>query len=260
LTLLLHDSLITASLVHPFHVGWVESGLPWDARSSLSAADVDEQTFALLPSPEIALLHETHVVVPNIAVVAEDHGPIAMRVPVRPDEIVRAGVRLYETSATAELVARATLEAFYGITPSSWSRDDSTEAEVVIVEGAAALRESEGGFSEDLVRAWFILTGQPVVTHVLVAPMSADLASVQAVMGAAQRIGHERRRDVRKSTAERFEVDRERLTESVTGWRFSLQESDRRALLTLLQRGNKGSSFPYTWEIAFAAEPASEHS
>src|SRR5215211_8845006 len=209
-TLLLHDSLITAQLVRPFQAGWVETEIPWDARSNVSAADVDEQTFALVPSAEIAGLGETHVVVPQISVVTEGRGPIAMRVPVRPDEIDRAEVRLYDTTATAELLARATLESFYGITPSSWSRDDDTDAQVVIVEGAEALRDPEGGFSEDLVRAWFIMTGQPVVTHVFVAPHSADVSRVQAAMNEAQRIGHERRRDVRKATAERFEVERER--------------------------------------------------
>ena len=36
-----------------------------------------------------------------------------------------------------------------------------------VLEGADALRPIEGGFAEDLCRAWFILTALPVVTHIL---------------------------------------------------------------------------------------------
>src|SRR3712207_7483724 len=56
----------------------------------------------------------------------------------------------------AELLARATLKPYYGIEPASWVRDgdssDAVRAEVVVVEGAEALREPEAGYSEDLSR------------------------------------------------------------------------------------------------------------
>jgi predicted solute-binding protein len=253
--LLLHDALATAPLVYPLQAGWAESGLEIELRPSLFAADVDAATAALVPSAEIALLHETHVVVPEVAVIAEQSGTIAMRVPVRPDEVERSPIRLYEASGTAEILARATVEPFYGIVPSEWTRDERADAQVVIVEGSEALMPPEAGFSEDLVRAWFIMTGQPLVSHLLVVPKSVDPGQVRDVMVEARRLGHERRRDVRKATAERFGVDRERITELGQASRYALEESDRRAMMMLLQRGNRGSAYPYAWQISFAGDP-----
>ena len=118
----------------------------------------------------------------DVAVIADGNGAIAMRTPVRPDEVEATPVRLLDTSGIAELLARATLRPFYGIEPTGWVRDgDSPEAaraEVVIVEGAEALREPEAGFSEDLSRAWFILTAQPVVSHVLLVPRALPPADL----------------------------------------------------------------------------------
>jgi predicted solute-binding protein len=253
--LLLHDSLTTAPIVYPFSAGWIEPSIDTELRPSLFAADVDDRAAALIPSAEISILHETHLVVPEVAVIADGMGTIVMRVPVRPDEVEGTSVRLYDVSGTAEILARATVEPFYGIVPRGWSRDESSDAQVVIVEGAQALRSPEAGFSEDLMRAWFILTGQSLVSHLLIVPKSADPAPIRDLLVEAQRVGHERRRDLRKAVAERYDVDRERLTELSAASRYSLGEADRRALMMLLQRGNKGSAYPYAWQIAFAGDP-----
>jgi predicted solute-binding protein len=253
--LLLHDTLATAPLVHPFQAEWVESSPEIEFRPALFAADVPADAAALIPVAEIAVLSETHLVVPEIAVIFDQQGPIAMRVPVRPDEVERTPVRLYEASGTAEILARATLEPFYGIPPSEWLRDEAPNAQVVIVEGADALTPPETGFSEDLVKAWFVLTGQPVVSHLFVVPKSGDAGEVITAMTEAKRIGHERRRDVRRAVAERFGVDRDSLTEIAGLTRYELAEPDRRALMMLLQRGNRGSAYPYAWQISFAGDP-----
>lgn len=253
--LLLHDSLTTAPLVHPLSAGWVEPSLEIELRSAIVAADLDDQTAALIPSAEIAGLHETHALVPEVAVIFDGKGAIAMRVPVRPDEVARTAVRLYDVSGTGEILARATVQPFYGIVPTDWCRDANPDAQVVIVEGAEALRPPEAGYSEDLVRAWFILTGQPLVSHLLVVPKTADPAPVRDLLVEARQVGHERRKELRKAAAERFDVDRERLVELGAATRFAMEEPDRRALMMLLQRGNKGSAYPYVWEVAYAGEP-----
>jgi predicted solute-binding protein len=253
--LLLHNTITTAPLVYPFQAGWVAVSDGIELRPSLSAADIDGDTAALIPSAEIALLTETHLVVPDVAVVLDGRGDIAMRTPVRPDEIEGPVVRLYGTSGTAELLARATLESFYGIVAREWTGEETVDAQVVIVEGAEALRTPEGGFAEDLVRAWFILTAQPLVSHLLIVPKSADPEPVRELMTAARTIGHERRKDLRRASAERFEIDREHPTELAAATRLSLEETDRRALLMLLQRGNRGSAYPYVWEIPYTDSP-----
>jgi predicted solute-binding protein len=255
LRIVIEDTLVTVPFVTAVAAGWVTTEAEVTAKSGLRAGDLGPDGIGLISAAEISFLQETHQVIPDVAVVANGEGAIAMRVPVRPDEVDVTPIRLYEASSTAEILARATLTPFYGIRPTTWHRDDAPEAQVVIVEGAAALTDPEAGFSEDLARAWFILTGQPAVTHLLVAPKSIsadDLAKVRETFARIKAVAHEQRRDLRQTIAERFEIDRDRLAKLLAAQRLQLEPDDRRALLMLLQRGNKGSTFPYVWEIAYA--------
>lgn len=251
MTFLLVDDVETSHVLEPLRAGWLAPGFPFELRTGLTAADVGPSAAALVPSAEIAGLRETHLVVPDVAIVASGAGSIAMRTPVRPDEVEETDVRLYGASSTAETLARATLEPFYGIRPRMWLAGDAPDAQVVVVEGAEAHLPPEAGFAEDLVRAWFILTGQPVVTHLLVVPRDDDPAAVVAAMTAVHDLAHERRRDVRQAVAERTGLGRERLVEMAAARRYRLDASDRRALLMLLQRGNKGSALPYVWSVDY---------
>jgi predicted solute-binding protein len=257
--IVVHDTLVTAPFILPRILGWIESELAVEPRTELRGGDVGPEMAALIPSAEVALLQETHQIVPDVAVVANGEGAIAMRVPVRPDEIEATAVRLYDVSGTAEILARATLEPFYGIDPTAWTRDDAPRAQVVVVEGAEALREPEAGHAEDLCRAWFILTGQPVVTHVLVAPKTCDRAAIEPAtetLHQLRTLAAARRRDLRRELAARDDLDRDRLTRLFAAQRLHLAADDRRALLMLLQRGNRGSAYPYVWELAYL-EPES---
>ncbi len=252
--LILHDTLAAAPFVYPFTAGWVTTAIAVETRLHLAAVNVGATDAALIPAAEIALLQSTHQVVPDIAVISGSIGAIVMRAPVRPDEIERTAVRLLETSGTAEIVARATLTPFYGIAPVSWHREATETAQVVIVEGAEALREPEIGYAEDLCRAWFILTGEPVVTHLLAVPNDLDeslAAPILAALHESYALGHERRRDLRIAVAERNDLSRDRVTTFFADMRWSLTADDRRALLRLLQRGNRGSAYPYPWRIPF---------
>ncbi len=245
--LLIHDTLATAPFTVPLREGWATPDMPAEARSSLTARDLAEDDVALLPSGELLHLHQTHRVIPDYAAVSGAMGTVVMRVPVRPDGIDQTPVVLYEASSTAELLARATLQAFYGIIPAGWTREADPDAQVVIVEGVAALEEPEAGYAEDLCRAWLILTDAPVVTHVMVAPEPWDqdwLAPALSAMAALRRTGHQRRRDVRKVIAEGRDIDRDELAELLNGQRYALETSDRRALLMLLQLGTRGSDLP----------------
>ncbi|MEA2522828.1 MAG: chorismate dehydratase [Thermomicrobiales bacterium] len=252
--IVIHDTLTTAPFLLPVTLNWVELPLPVEGRAQLRGGDLSPEDVALIPAAEMAWLQESHLVVPDVALVATGEGAISMRVPVRPDEIDSTPVRLYDASGTAEILGRATLQPFYGITATAWTNDDSADAQVVIVEGAEALREPEAGLAEDLVRAWFILTAQPVVSHVLVAPKSLDRAALAPALAAFDTLratAHERRRDLRRELAEREGIDRDRLTRVYAAQRLSLEPEDRRALLMLLQRGNRGSTYPYVWDLAF---------
>jgi predicted solute-binding protein len=252
--LLIHDTLATAPFVlaNELVPGSSESELV--STSTLTAAEVGPGDAALLPSAEASELQATHAIVPAAAVVFEGQGPISMRTPVRPDGVEATTVRLFDVSSTAEVLARATLHDFYGITASAWSAEPDAEAQVAIVEGAAALSAPEAGFAEDLVRAWFIMTGQPVVTHLFVVPREGNVSAAIERMTALRDAAIEHRRDLRKMIAEKYEIDREKLIDLAAVTRYELSETDRRALLMLLQHGNKGFRYPYVWNLDFHGE------
>jgi predicted solute-binding protein len=252
--LLIHDTLMTSPFTIPLKSDWTMPALPVEARTRLTASDIGPNDVALLPAGEIALLHESHRVVPDFAAVSDQRGAISMRVPVRPDEIRITPVRLWNATSTAELLARATLHPFYGITPGEFTSTDSAQAQVVVLEGAEALQPPEAGFAEDLVRAWFVLTAQSFVSHILVAPLQFDRNALQPVLQTLTELrttGHERRKDVRRYVAESTGLDPNLVTEFSLAQRFELNQDDRRSLLMLLQRGNRGSAYPYVWDVTY---------
>jgi predicted solute-binding protein len=252
--LLLHDTVATAPLTFPLAAGWLESTFPFELRNDLRAVNVGSTDVALVPSAEIAVLHATHVVLPDVAIIADQIGFVAMRTPLRPDEVGPTPVRLWDASGSAEILARATIQPFYGIVPIEWSSDDSAQAKVVVVEGAPAIQPPEAGFTEDLVRAWFILSGQSFVSHLLVAPKDLsrdDLDPMLNALASAREAAQERRRDLRRALAERHDLDRDRLAAVHNAQRYRIDEDDRRALIMLLQKGNKGSAYPYPWEVPY---------
>lgn len=253
--LLIHDTLVTAPFAHPVAAGWIEpaSGLTVELRADLAAAAVGPEDAALLPSPEIARLQQSHQVVPAAAVVADGQGAVVLRTPVRPDDVERTPVRLLAAGAGAEFLARATLRPFYGIEATLWPRTDAdpgaAEAQAVVVDGADALRPVEAGFAEDLCRAWFILSGLPFVGHLLVAPLAAARADLEpllttvAAITAAASVA-DRRRAWRTALAKRYDLPREALVALFAHQRLALAAADRAALISLLQRGGRGAPYP----------------
>ncbi|HZA91025.1 MAG TPA: MqnA/MqnD/SBP family protein [Gemmatimonadales bacterium] len=258
--LLIVDTFATATYTVPVTSNWVPHPevLGVELVDRLTSETVAEDTAVLASSSEIPRLQQTHVVVGDVAVVADGVGAITMRTPVRPDEVEATPVRLLDTSDAAELLARATLKPFYGIEPTRWVRDDDSpeaaRSEVVIVEGAEALREPEGGFSEDLSKAWFILTAQPVVSHVLLVPRTLPpglLKDIVEFLDAVRVAGHERRRDWRPQLADREGIGRDRASAFWAAQRLRLEETDQRALLDLLQKGSRGTSRPPLRSVEF---------
>jgi len=253
MTILVHDALATLFFAGPAKNKWTETELTFAMRTELAARNVKPDDAALIPAAEMAHLAGTHQIVPNVAVVFPGDGPIAMRVPVRPDEVDLTPVALNGVSGTAEILARATLEPFYGIRTSDYL-PESAEATVSLLEGAGTLMPVEAGFQENLVRAWFVLTAQPVVSHVLATPKtwSSDRTERLAnAMIALRTAGQERRAELRLAAATEAGIDRDLLVPLFAGIRYQLDDADRRALIMLLQHGNKGSAYPYVWTVDY---------
>jgi hypothetical protein len=265
--LLIDETFATATYTIPITSGWVAppDGIAVELASRLTADAATETSIVLAPASEILRLQRSHQIAGEIAVIADGNGAIAMRTPVRPDEVEATPVRLLDTSGLAALLARATLSPFYGIEPTSWVRDgnapEAVHAEVVIVEGAEALREPEAGFSEDLSRAWFILTAQPVVSHALLIPIAApaaDLTNVLAFLHAARTEGLARRRAWRPQLADREEIGRDRASAFWAAQRLNMEPADRRALLDLLGKGSRETSDPPPVNVVFTDGAGSE--
>jgi hypothetical protein len=174
-----------------------------------------------------------------------------MRTPVRPDGIEAVPVRLLDTGGTAELLIRALLRPYFGITASTFVRsaDDpaAAEAQVIVVDGLAGLEAPEYGFQEDLVRSWFILTGARLPGHVVVAGVERFARGIEPELTAlreAVAAGIERRRDVRIRIAGESGVDRDRLAEVTNRLRFAFEPEDRQSLASLIARGTWGGPYP----------------
>lgn len=248
--LLLDDTLVAAPLVAAVTAGWIEpaAGLAVEAAPGLTAAEVGDEDVALLPASELGRLQLSHQVVPDVAVVGDGIGAVSLRTTVRPDEVERTAVQLFGTSGVAELLARATLRPYFGIQATAWITDrEEPTAKAVVLDGAAALHPIAGGFAEDLCRAWFILTGLPVVSHLLLAPIDAtrlELRPVLDTLRLAAAVGHERRREWRDAMVEQSGLDRERFLALLAGQRYELTAPDRQALTSFYQRAARGSDYP----------------
>lgn len=253
MTLYIDDSLMTAQVRIPLVEGWVEPDVPFEIRRNLEAADIGPGDVALIAGPEAAILGETHFIEPEVAVVAEAMSAIVMRTPVRPDGVEETPIRMLGTGPTSELLIRALLRPYFGITASTFVRDDddpsAADAQVVILEGLLALNEPEAGFQEDLAKAWYILTNAAVVHHVTVIGVEAEARGATTEIDLLKRAvqsGVERRRDVRREMVGDDEIDRDRLAELTNRIRFEMTTADRQSLRNLLARGSWGTSYRRT--------------
>ena len=253
MTIRIDDALITSQIVVPLRDRWVETELPVEFSRRMRASEVGPDDIALISSAEATMLTTTHVIAPEVAVVMDGIGPIAMRTPVRPDEIEETMVRLYECGATAEMLMRALLRSYFGITATSFAYIDEEqgddEAQVVIVDDELGLSQPESGHQVDLARAWFILTGQALVSHVAVIGLEAQArggGKELEVLRAAVAAGVERRKEVRGRIAEQTGADRDVLAEVTNRLRFELTLEDRISLANLAARGSWGSRFGRT--------------
>lgn len=249
---LLDISFATLPLSEAVAAGLVSKNAELTPIEALRAGDVGADDAALIASGEYGAVQETHRISPALAVIFDRTGPVRLRTPVRPDEIERTPVQLIDTTSSGELLARATLDPFFGITPAGYSREPIADAQAAIVEGVAAMMPPEAGFDEDLVRAWYILTAEAYVSHVLVVPAGIshdDLAAITLRADTLRSAAETGRRAVRNRIATATGVDRERLLDLYQATRWTLEEPDRRALLLMLQLGNKlGDAGPYVPE------------
>lgn len=135
---------------------------------------------ALLDALDALALVPRVSIATDLAVATQHTSVVALATPERPDRIGSATVRLGQCRSASEALARATIEPFYGIRIERWVRetcepDDHPSLRVLEDEAACAPLSER---FHDLGRAWFVLTGEPFVSHLLV--YSADLPQDRA--------------------------------------------------------------------------------
>lgn len=251
MTLYIDDNLMTGMIATPLREGWLETRLPYEVVPNLTADRVGRGDVALISVAEAASLVDTHYIDPAIAVVSGEppESTIAMRTPVRPDGIDESPIRMIDTTPTAELLIRALLRSFFGITADGFVYDADVpevgEAQCVVVDGRLGLTEPELGHQEDLVKAWYVLTGSPVVFAVAVVGAEADGGAEElALLRSSLDLGIERRRDVRRILAGEDEsIDRAKLASITNNLTYQLDASDIHSAGNLLARGTWGTGW-----------------
>jgi hypothetical protein len=251
MTILIDDTMATVFLTMAVREAWLKGDTPLEVRSGLRAADVTEDDVALVPLPEATLLTRTHVIDRSVAIVHDGVGMVVMRTPSRPDEVDQPTVYLRQVGVSGETLVRALLKPYFGIEASRIVHDDEPPAgaEVTILEGTNTLVPVEGGFQEDLVRSWFIMTGKPFVSHVTVIGVRAlarDADAQLAVLRSALDTGWERRRDIRRMIRERSGVDADALAEVTNRMRFTMEPEDQEPARMLAERGTWGTAYART--------------
>ncbi len=272
--LLLDDAPAAAPLALALELGWATLPIPVRTVSGLTAriARAHPGALVLVPLVEYAVLQDAYTILPELAA-GGHHGAAAVLVADRRlDEVDQPRVDLADISRATECLARATLLKFYGITAAAWSRDepppppahDATAPDrltVEIREGGEALHlldEPGDHVVSDLGKAWFILSGFPPVSHLLLAPDALIGATDETWRGvldaltAALAVVHERRRELRRTLAERYGVSREFLNAFYNDQFLTLTGDAQKSILALFPEGAWGMDLPTVARLKLA--------
>jgi predicted solute-binding protein len=272
LQLLFDDTPTIAPLALALELGWAT--LPATAQT-LRRVDADvarsqPEALVLASIADYAVLQDDYVIIPELACGGHHNAGIVLIGDRRLDEIDDPLVDLADVSRGAELLTRATLLKFYGMTASAWLRDGDTpppftgegidqRQTIEIREGGEALHLLDApGDAEvsDLGRSWFILTGLPPVTHLLLAPKgllgTPALTALVAALPVALAAAHERRRELRRDLAERYGISRELLSDLDNDKFLTLTGDAQKSLLALFPAGAWGMDLPTVTHLNLA--------
>lgn len=268
--LLLDDTPGVAPLALALELGWATLPVPARTIVGLTAEGARAHPGALVLAPltEYAALQESYTILPELAVGGQHSLPAILVADRRLDEVDDPIVDLAEVSRATECLARATMLKFYGITAAAWRRDEpgptvagaAPPLTVEIRDGGEALHLLEAPGERvisDLGKAWFILSGLPPVSHLLLAPDAAlgEEAALRATLDAltaALAVVHERRRELRRTLAERYGVAREFLNDFYSDQFLTLTGDAQKSVIALFPEGAWGMDLPTVSRLKLA--------
>ena len=209
-------------------------------RAGLERIDTgtDLSGFAVIETAHIPSFPH-HSIHPEVGVSVRDRGVVTVQSPVRFDEVESPTVWVRTSGPTAELLARATLSPYFGFRPKAWTDDPAAGAEIVVCDEEAALAPLEGGFREGLCRAWFVLTGLPLVTHLLAVPANATAAGVEVVaawFASGGGLSKDERRAIREEIVLETGASLDDVAALMTGVRWTMAIDERRSIAELFSR------------------------
>ena len=268
LELLLDDSPVIAPHTLALELGWATLPVPVRSIAGLTASTLRTYPGAVgfTPLAEYADLQRDYTILPDLAAGGHHDAATILIADRRLDEVNDPIVDLGASSRTTELLVRATLLKFYGIAAASWLRDseeaptgDEAQQRIEIRDGGEALHllDAPGDrVISDLGRAWFILTGFPPVSHLLLAPTSrledSALEALLAALPVAFAVVNERRRELRRTLAERYGVSRELLNSFYADQFLSLTGDAQKSILAIFPAGAWGMDLPTVSQLNLA--------
>jgi predicted solute-binding protein len=285
-TLHLPDEATLLPLTGGLRLGWVESPVPVQWAASSAVEDVAGNDAVLLASPlAYARLVATHVIVADIAVATEPRGLVALACERRPDELGEIAVDARDASPAAAALAGVLRVQHFGAgglwqmtrTPPAGTPARLVEGDVALPlllaaedaattaakrdvaaerAGAASTVDEAaeadpapppGGVVEDLARAWFVLTGLPWVSHLLLAPRALaepDLAGLVGALRESARLAREQEAAIVAEVAARLGTPTRPTRGILRLQRHALGEREQEALTTFYARATRYAGLP----------------
>lgn len=285
LELVLIDEAVLLPLTYAFQQGWVRPPGPlrWAAAAEAEAAAGAATTMTLASPLAYARAASTHAIVADVAVASRFRGTQALVSARRPDELVAVEIDAREATPATEALTHILGAQHFGAQGWRLTRAAAPGMAARLLEGDAALTalagaeatldrsarygtgeegddddaagamtESAGGPAhvEDLARAWFVLTGLPWVSHVLIAPQAlaaerpGELAAVIGALRDSMRLGREQAAAVVGEAAARLGVPTGPVKALFEARSYSLGVEERRTLDRLFERGARYAGLP----------------
>ena len=290
LELVLTDEAVLLPLTYALKLGWVAAPCPvrWVSAAEAETAAGAPAAVTLASPLAAAQAATTHALMADVAVASRFRGTQALASTRRPDELAAVEIDARDVTATTEALTRILAAQHFGARDWALTRTPAPGATARLLEGDAALialAEAEAtldessrygsgvetedeaaadgddqaasappaggpGHVEDLARAWFVLTGLPWVSHVLVAPQAlatarpADLAAVVAALQEALRMGREQQAAVVAEAAARLGVPTGTVRALFEARSYTLGVEERRTLDRLFERGARFAGLP----------------
>lgn len=235
-------------------------------RVNAAVARAHPDALAFVPVAEYAALQDDYAIIPELAAGGHHDAGVILIGDRRLDGIDDPIVDLADVSRGTELLARATLLKFYGLAAAAWLREDAPQPAsetarptVEVREGGEALHlldDPGDHVVSDLGRAWFILTGLPPVTHLLLAPQTLletpTLTALVAALPIALAATHNRRRELRRDLAARYGLSRDFLNTFYNDQFLTLTGDAQKSLLALFPAGAWGMELPTVSRLKLA--------